>query len=297
MFNSHFICAFPFIPFTDNKLNEEVFGKIIDRLKEVEMPFICAGAPNGASACLSFEERIKLIELIKEHAPDSELMVDVSSFKVLEIMSLAKEAVKNDANALMLTPLSLEELTADESIDLFESLNSKFNIPVCVYESKKKRLRLTDDFYTKVASVSAVKSICLSDLSPNLNESQTQVKALKEKLPQKITLGFSDDTMAGNALFSGCELWFSALASALPKTCIKIALAAATGNKTSAMGQFCQLSAIIEIMKKNGVNKTLSALLEIKGLINESYLLPPVKSLNQEDKEMLKTIVSTCNFE
>lgn len=297
MFNSHFICAFPFIPIENNKIDEASFGRIIDSLKAVEMPFICAGATDGSIVRLTIDERVRLIELIREHAPDSELMVDVSSFRADDILLLAKEAVNNDANALMLSPMSFETLQDDECIHLFENLNSKFNMPVCVNGNNYSGIRFSDKLYQKLSAVSAVKSICLPNISQDPNDAQNQIKELKDSLPSKITIGFSDDTAACNALISGCELWYSALAGVLPKTCIKIALSAVTGNQSSAMGQFCQLSAIMEIMKKNGSSKTIAALLRLRGIIDHNCLPEPLRELNEADNEMLKAIVSTFNFE
>lgn len=133
-----------FPPITTPFVNDEIaFDKLaenISRWNDTELAGYVVLGSNGESAFLTREEKLKLIESVKENsAEDKKVIAGTGSDSIKETIALTNAAAESGADyALILTPSFFKEkMDSNSFIKYFMAVADKSEIPVIIYNVPK----------------------------------------------------------------------------------------------------------------------------------------------------------------
>ncbi|WP_454743505.1 dihydrodipicolinate synthase family protein [Cupriavidus necator] len=287
------LSAFPLTPVGDGGVDEKAFAKLMERLVSAKVDSIGVLGSTGSYAYLRREERARVAKLAVEHANGIPVMIGIGAISTRDVLELAKDAQKCGASAVLLAPVSYQKLTADEVYGLYESVCKTLSIPLCVYDNPgTTHFEFSDDLHARIAQLPNVKSIKIPGVPPALADARSRVDRLREKIPSDVSIGVSGDAFAATGLNAGCDAWYSVIGGLLPDTCLAISRAAQAGNADEATQLSARLEPLWALFRQHGSLRVVSAIAEELGLVSAQNLPLPVRGLNDENRVLVRRIVS-----
>src|SRR5690554_744303 len=149
MFTGH--SAFPLTPLSEDSIDEPAFARLIERLADASVDSITALGSTGSYAYLSREERARVASLAVAHAGDTPVFVGIGALRTRQVLELAEDAQAAGASAVLLAPVSYQNLTPDDVFGLYEVVTRNLSVPLIVYDNPgTTHFTFTDDLYTAV---------------------------------------------------------------------------------------------------------------------------------------------------
>ncbi|MGT2454010.1 dihydrodipicolinate synthase family protein [Cupriavidus basilensis] len=287
------LSAFPLTPLGNNGVDEKSFAKIMERLASAKVDSIGALGSTGSYAYLRRDERARVAKLAVEYANSIPVMIGIGAISTRDVLELAEDAQKAGASAVLLAPVSYQKLTADEVYGLYETVCKTLSVPLCVYDNPgTTHFEFSDDLHARIAQLPNVKSIKIPGVPPSLADARSRVDRLREKIPSDVSIGVSGDAFAATGLNAGCDAWYSVIGGLLPQTCLAITRAAQASNADEATQLSKCLEPLWTLFRQHGSLRVVSAIAEELGLVSAQNLPLPVRSLSDEDRVLVRKIVS-----
>jgi 4-hydroxy-2-oxoglutarate aldolase len=280
-------------PFTND---EVAYSKLIENLgrwNETELAGYVVLGSNGESVFLTRDEKIKLVETVKNNIPkNKKLIAGTGSDSIKATISLTNEAADCGADfALILTPSFFkDEMKHDVFLKYYFEVAERSTIPVIIYNVPKfTGVNIQADTVAKLAEHPNIIGI------KNSAENLAHFGEIIYKTPKN----FSCIVGTASVLFPGLTLGASggilALANIAPNECIQIQKLFEKGKMNEAAElQKSLIDVNKAITSKYGV-AGLKAALDLIGFYGG---LPrsPLKGLNDTQIEDLKSILSEANI-
>lgn len=287
------LSAFPLTPVGDNGVDENAFAKLMERLVSAKVDSIGVLGSTGSYAYLRREERARVAKLAVEHANGIPVMIGIGAISTRDVLELAEDAQKAGASAVLLAPVSYQKLTADEVYGLYETVCKTLSIPLCVYDNPgTTHFEFSDHLHARIAQLPNVKSIKIPGVPPSLADARSRVDRLREQIPREVSIGVSGDAFAATGLNAGCAAWYSVIGGLLPQTCLAITRAAQAGNADEAAQLSARLEPLWALFRQHGSLRVVSAIAEELGLVSAQNLPLPVRGLSDENRVLVRRIVS-----
>lgn len=105
------LSAFPLTPMPNNSIDEGAFIGLIQRLADAEVDSIGVLGSTGNYAYLTRDERKRVAQLAVQHAKHIPIMVGISALDAREVFLNLEDAQTAGANAVLLAPMSYQQLT------------------------------------------------------------------------------------------------------------------------------------------------------------------------------------------
>ncbi len=188
------LCAFPLTPLHQQVFDEKAFIRILARLTDAGVDSLGILGSTGSYAYLSREQRRRVVQVAKAHAGSIPMMVGVGAIATNEVLRLVEDAQEAGADALLLPMMSYQPLSAEEIFAFYEEVCRHVSVPVCLYDNPRTtHVMLADELQGRIAALPAIASIKIPGLpAPQASE----VAALRQHLPSRVTLGVSGDAWA-----------------------------------------------------------------------------------------------------
>ncbi len=281
-------------PFKENgDVDYDAFGFNLEKWNKDELGGYLVLGSNSEAAYLSYDERLKLIELTLQTArKDRMVLAGTGLESARETIRLTNDAAKRGVKAaLVLTPSYYGDAMTDEAlISFFTEVARKSGIPILIYNVPK---------FTHIN----ISSHALRELSrtPNIigiKDSKADVVQL-DQFSKVIPKGFN--LMVGNvvawlpALELGIRAGIHATANCAPNQCSAIQKYFDTGDKAKAK----------EMQERvNPLNKAVTATYGITGLkyaatlmgYKGGYVRSPLLPLKDSAKEDIRAILKASGF-
>lgn len=281
-----------FPPITTPFINDEIaFDKLaenISRWNKTELSGYVVMGSNGESAFLTREEKLKLIESVKENASkDKTIIAGTGSDSIKETAALTNYAAERGADyALILTPSFFKEKMDNNSfIKYFTAVADKSEIPIIIYNVPK---------YTGVnIEASAVSKLSEHKNIIGLKNSSENIAHLSEIIyntPKDFVTLVGTASALYPGLCTGAAGGVLALANIAPEECIHIyKLFNERKNKEALELQNKIIPVNKAVTGKYGV-AGLKAAMDMLGYFGGEPRLP-LSKLNQNEIEDLKSIL------
>ena len=278
-------------PFKDNKLDVDVYVKLINFHLENGTNGLVPAGTTGESPTLSHDEHERVIELcIKEANGKIPVIAGTGSNSTEEAISLTKHAENAGANgALIVTPY-YNKPTQEGLYQHYKSLNDNCGLPIIIYNIPGRSV--IDMSVDTMARLFELKNIVgVKDATGDLNRAVEQ----KKKMGDEFILLTGED---GNALeFNkrggvGC---ISVTANIAPKLC-------------SDMQKFSKSNSDNELKEADRIDKLLQPVhkslfiesnpspvkyaAKLLGLCDDAVRLPLVKIMESTKAEVKKSLLS-----
>lgn len=291
------LAAFPLTPMNERGIDEQALTQLLKRLASAKVDSIGVLGSTGSYVYLNREERLRVTQLAMEYAGGIPVMIGISALRTRDVLQLAEDAQKAGANAVILAPVSYQQLTDDEVFSLYETVTKSLSIPLCVYDNPSTtHFRFSDHLHGHIARLPKVRSIKIPGV-PDLVSSKQRVEQLRAHIPKDVTIGTSGDPYAAFGLNAGCEAWYSVLGGLYPDICIRITRAALGGNSVNAESQSAFLAPLWQMFQRYGSLRVVATIAEMQGLTNYPSLPLPLKSLDGLARQELGSILADLQLE
>lgn len=287
------LSAFPLTPMNETQIDESAYKKLIHQLATNSVDSICALGSTGNYIYLSRAERARIAALTVEQAEGIPVIVGIGALRTKDVLQLAEDAQQAGANAVLLAPVSYQELSEEEVFDLYKTVNAELSIPICVYDNPRTtHFSFTDELLGEIAQLSKVRSIKIPPVSVDLNAAKDRISKLRAKIPANVSLGISGDASAAVALNAGCDVWYSVTAGLFPQTALAITRAAQTGNAELTLQLSKRLDELWAFFARYGSLRVIATAAELLGFTESPNLPLPLKALWGEERRKLEQLLN-----
>ena len=275
-------------PFINDEIAYDKLGDNIKKWNKTGLSGYVVFGSNGESAFLTREEKLKLIEAVKENkSPDKILIAGTGSDSIKETIALTNDAAKLGADAaLILTPSYYKsQMKGDEFIKYFSAIADKITIPLLIYNVPKfTGVSIEPETVAKLSEHPNIIGIKNSD--ENIAH-LTEIIHLTSKSFTTI-VGTASILYAG--LSAGAAGGIMALANIAPEKCVRIMDLFNQGKLEEArILQMNLLAANKAVTAKYGV-PGLKAAMDLTGYFGGSPR-SPLSRINEEQQEDLISIL------
>lgn len=286
------LSAFPLTPLRDDAFDEAAYAGLIRRLVVAGVDSITALGSTGSYMYLDRNERRRVARVAAQQAGDVPVMVGIGALRTSQVQSLADDAQQAGASALLLAPVTYQNLTDDDVFGLFEDVTAGLSVPLVVYDNPgTTHVTFTDDLYASIAALPHVASIKIPGVPTDLDEAAARVRAIRTNIPSTVTIGVSGDRLAATGLNAGCDAWYSVIAGTLPAPALRITRAALTGDHAAATAESDRLQTLWSLFSEHGSYRVTAAIAESLGLVAEHSLPRPVLGLGAAARARVAELV------
>lgn len=280
------LCAFPLTPMVDDRVDEEAFAVIIQRLAAAGVDSITALGSTGSYPYLSAEERAKVVQIAVKHAGSIPVYAGIGALRTSQVLANADAAKAAGAVGLLLAPVSYQPLTEEDLFELFRTVTAHTTLPVVVYDNPGlSSFRYTIDFYARLAQLPQVVSIKIPPVPTEPAAAAAHVQSIRARIPAHVSIGVSGDEAAAAGLNAGCDVWYSVIGGTLPEPALALTRAAQQGKAAEAVALSGQLSPLWNVNKECGSSlRVIAAVAEQLGLATRSCLPLPLLGIDDDDR-------------
>lgn len=288
------LSAFPLTPLMHDDLDEGSFIGLIQRLTAAGVDSITALGSTGSYPYLTCAERARAARLAVEHAGQVPVFVGVGALRTSEVLKNVDAAEEAGASAALLAPMSYQPLTEGDVFELFRTVAERSSLPVIVYDNPGTTgFHFTTELYGRIAQLDRVASIKIPAVPGDPAEARAHVAAIREAIPDDVTLGVSGDPSAAAGLNAGCQSWYSVIGGTLPQPALVIARAALAGCPEVAEAESQRLAPLWDLFTEFGGSlRVVAAIAEHLGLAPQRSLPLPIQGLDPAQRQHVAAVLN-----
>jgi 4-hydroxy-tetrahydrodipicolinate synthase len=281
----HGLIAFPITPTDqDGRFDIQAFRSLVDRLIGSGVHGLAVLGSTGAGTYFSEQERKEItstaIEIVNGRVP---VMIGTGAITTAETIRLSRHAESVGADAVLIVPVSYWPLTLEEVYRHFDQIAQALTISICVYNNP--RTTQVDILPELAERLSALPNI---DMIKETSVDIDRVTRLLKSSGGKLTIAYSRDASAYEALVAGAHAWHSGIANIIPRQCVQIFdLVKKAANYELAGRLAAEIASLCQFASEKGVIRSVHAALELMGE-HTGGPRPPIKTLQGVDREMLQ---------
>ncbi|WP_158747297.1 dihydrodipicolinate synthase family protein [Acidisphaera sp. L21] len=201
----------------------------LERITDAAVDSVGLLGSTGGYAYLSRAERLRAVkaaaDCIGGRVP---LMVGVGALTTAEAQALARDAEEAGADGLLLAPVSYTPLTEEEVFQHFRAVAGATDLPLCIYNNPSTtHFTFSETLIARLAAlpkVAAVKMPAAKD-----GDFTGEVGRLRQTA-DGLSIGYSGDWFAADALLAGADAFYSVVAGLLPAPALRLVRAAQAGD-------------------------------------------------------------------
>lgn len=292
------LSAFPLTPMHDDSVDEKAFIGLIQRLVDAEVDSIGVLGSTGNYAYLTREERKRVAQIAVQYAKEIPVMVGISALNLRDVLLNAEDAQTAGASAVLLAPMSYQQLTEDEVYKLYEVVTSKLSVSLCVYDNPgTTHFNFSDELHGRIAQLPNVRSIKIPGVPMEPQAALEQVNRLRALIPKHVSIGISGDACAANGLNAGCDIWYSVIGGLYPEIAKLLTTAVLKGDTQEALRLSKHLAPMWELFHGNGGSlRVVAAAAEIQNLVKPPCLPLPLRALEGKERKELASLLKNLEL-
>ncbi|WP_105565054.1 dihydrodipicolinate synthase family protein [Microbacterium halophytorum] len=287
------LSAFPLTPIADDAVDERAFAGLVERLAASGVDSITALGSTGSYAYLSLEERARVARLAVEHAGTTPVFVGVGALRTSQVLSHVASAEEAGAAGVLLAPTTYQALTDNDVFELFRAVAERTELPVIVYDNPgTTHFQFTTELYARIAELPGIASIKIPGVPSEPDRAREHVAAIRQVIPEHVTIGVSGDAFAAAGLNAGCEAWYSVIGGTLPEPALTITRAAQAGRAEDAASESGRLAPLWSLFAEHGGSlRVVAAIAEQLGLAPARCLPLPIQGLDAAQRAHVAEVV------
>ncbi|MCH8565270.1 dihydrodipicolinate synthase family protein [Nesterenkonia sp. LB17] len=299
MFKVKGLSAFPLTPITDDEINETSFAGLIERLANTDVDSITALGSTGSYAYLTAPERARAAQLAVEHSGGKPVIVGVGALRTSQILINVDGAEAAGASAILLAPMTYQALSALEVYEIYHTVALHTKMPIIVYDNPSTtRFKFTPSLYGEISQIPNITSIKIPAISSDIDISRKRIDAIRNAVPQHITIGISGDPVAAAGLNAGCDAWYSVLAGTVPQPALAITRAAQQRLPEVATAESHRLAPLWTLFSELGGSlRVIAAVAEHYNLAPENCLPRPIQGLSRQERARVAMTADSLNLD
>lgn len=272
--------------FKDNgKINVDAVQKLVDRLQKQGVDGFYVGGSTGESYLLSPDERMLVLEAVKEACePGKVVIANIGMLATEHSIQLAKHAEKVGVTAISSVPPFYFSFTAEEYVHYYEDLTKAVDVPVLIYNiPAMSGVKFTTEELESFLANPKIMG------AKHTSYDLFQLQLLIERHPEK-TMFIGHDELFLSAVSVGAEAGIGSTYNIMADKFQSILKCFKEKNIEQALKLQGEVNAIVEVLGKVGVFKGIKEILRIQGL-DCGGLRKPFQPLREEEKRLLRETV------
>ncbi|MFT8862940.1 MAG: dihydrodipicolinate synthase family protein [Acetobacter fabarum] len=252
----------------------------------------------GTYAYLSRTERCRAVRAaVKAIGGKTPLIVGVGTLRTDDAQNLARDAAAEGADGLLMAPVSYTPLTQEEAYQHYAAVAAATPLPLCIYNNPSTtHFSFGRTLLERLADIPNIAAIKMP--APAAGTVTQELAELRNSPTGKLSIGYSGDWIAAEALLAGCDGWFSVLGGFLPRLAKALVRAARAGDVASVNHYQKTLLPLWQLFKEFGSLRVAYAATRFLGLANAQPPLPilPLSPQNQQRViEALQACMDDCS--
>lgn len=292
------LSAFPLTPFRDDTVDEGAFVGLLERLTLAGVDSITALGSTGSYAYLSPEERALVAQLSVDHAGSTPVFVGVGGLRTSHVLAHVDSAQAAGAAGILLAPMTYQPLTPDDVFELYRTVTAHTELPVIVYDNPgTTHFTFTADLYARIAELPGIASIKIPGVPTDPAAASAHVAAIRQMVPEHVTIGVSGDAFAASGLNAGCDAWYSVIGGTLPDPALTITRSAQAGRTEEAVVESARLAPLWQLFTELGGSLRVTATIaELLGLAPDRCLPLPIQGLDKTQRARVAEVVDMLDL-
>lgn len=284
------LSAFPLTPVTDSGVDEGAFVRLIERLSATSVDSITVLGSTGSYPYLTREERAYVARLAVDHADRTPVFVGVGSLRTSHVLEHVADAEDAGADGVLLAPMTYQPLTDADVLHLFETVCARTDLPVIVYDNPgTTHFTFSLDLIADIAQIPGISSIKIPPVPTNPSEAKQRIDAVRNVIPDRVTIGVSGDASAASGLNAGCDAWYSVIGGTLPELALRLYQAAPEDRMTESE----RLAPLWNLFAEYGGSlRVVAAIAEHLGLVTRPSLPLPIRGLSDAQRARVAEVVT-----
>ncbi|MHC2334842.1 dihydrodipicolinate synthase family protein [Bradyrhizobium sp. USDA 4454] len=261
------LSAFPITPSNrDGRVDVGALRALLEPLIAAKVDSVGLLGSTGSYPYFSREERRRAVEAATALAAGGmPILVGIGALRTDDAVRLAQDARDAGATAGLLAAMSYTPLTDDEVFEHFQTVARESGLPICIYDNPgTTHFRFTPALVGRLGRVEGIVAV----KSPALDATTIadHLKELRAAVPSGVALGYSADWNCTEALLAGGDTWYSVLAGILPRSCVEIVRAAASGDAIRARELDARLQPIWDLFKTYSSLRVVYAIANLRAI-------------------------------
>ena len=285
------LSAFPITPSgPDGRVDVAALRRLVAPLADAGVDSIGLLGSTGSYPYLTRGERRRAIDAALDAAGGRvPILVGVGALRTDEALRLAEDARAAGAAAGLLAPVSYTPLTEGEVFEHFAAV-ARAGLPLCIYDNPSTtHFAFTPELVGRVARLDGV--VALKSLAPPPEAVAAHLGALRAAGPAGLSIGYSVDWHAADALLAGADAWYGVAAGLFPARCLAILRAARAGDAAEARRLDAAMRPLWDLFKAHSslrVAYAAAEALEICSAEPPRPLLPLPRALRDRVAEVVR---------
>jgi 4-hydroxy-tetrahydrodipicolinate synthase len=284
------LSAFPITPMdTEGRVDADLLRGLLTRLVDAGVSSIGLLGSTGSYPYLSRAERRRAIEIAVAHVGAIPILAGIGALRTDETTALAKDARAAGAAGGLLAPVSYTPLTDDEVFEHFASVAGAGDLPLCIYNNPgTTHFTFSAELIGRLSQLQHVAAV--KNPAPPPDTVAAHLQALRERVPESFSLGYSVDWHATDALLAGGEAWYSVVGGLFPEPCMRILRAVDSGDATEARRLNAELQPLWDLFTRHSSLRVVYAAAKVLGLSNKAPPRPILPLAGDIEAQVAQTL-------
>lgn len=289
----HGLSAFPITPAdADGQVMTGDLRRIVRQATDAGVDSICVLGSTGAFAYLDPDQRRAATDAaLAEVGGQLPVIVGVGALHTATAVSLARHAQAAGADALLVPPISYTPLTDDEVFAHFAAIAEAGDLPVCIYDNPTTtHFSVSADLLVRLSAIPQIRAIKMP--LPADGGFGAEIAALRDRLPQGFSIGYSGDWGCAGAMLAGADAFYSVAAGTWHARMLRLVRAAQSGKAAETARIDAAFQPLWSLFRRYGSIRVVHRAANLMGLTDAQPPRPILPLARDHDTALRRAIAA-----
>lgn len=261
-------------PFTEkNQIDYKALGAVVEKQVQSGMDYLVALGTTAESATLTSEEKLNIIQCVKENSGKLPVVVGMGGNDTQSIINQIKTTNLDGITGLLIVTPYYNKPSQEGMFRHYSAIAKESPLPIILYNVPSRTgVNLEAETVVRLAEASD-KIIAVKEASGIMS----QIATIAKYTPDNFTMISGDDVLALPTTTIGGKGLISVLANALPSKVSSLMHLALAGNYKEAAKIHFELIDLFKLIFKEGNPGGIKALMHFQGTIENELRSPMYK--------------------
>jgi 1-pyrroline-4-hydroxy-2-carboxylate deaminase len=271
----------------DDELDFAAFDKNIEAQLEAGVDGIVLGGSLGEASTLTPEEKIALVKhTVDLSANRVPVVFNIAEQATKAAISIARQAVDNGADGLMLLPPLRYKADDRETVTYFTSIAKSVDVPIMIYNNPVDySIKVSLEMFEQMAECRNINAVKES------TRDVTNIVRMRNTFGNRFSIFTGVDTLAYESLCLGADGWLAGLVNAFPKETVAIYRLVQQGRHAEALAIYQWFMPLLELDIQPKLVQYIKLAEALAGLGTE-YVRAPRLTVAGKEREQLVNMIS-----
>lgn len=272
-------------PFKDGKVDYDAYVRLLQRQTEAGIHFLVPLGTTGETPCLDEQERIKVLEVTKEHCCGRKIIAGGGTNSLVQTIKSIKALEPYGADAFLIVVPYYNKPTQQGMYEYFKAVADAAGKPVVIYNVPGRTgANMSAETTLRLAEIENI--VAVKEASGNY----AQISEIIRNAPEGFSVLSGNDDETLSLMATGADGIISVASNVAPKLMTELAEALLNNDIVTARGLHHRLTPLFRncFVESNPI--PAKAALAAMGLINNELRLPLVPASEKTCALMQETV-------